>query len=444
LEYLSDGITESVINSLSKSQKVKVIALSSVLRYKGKQVDSQTISRELGVSAMVTGRVVQRPEGISVSVELVNVNDRSRIWGDQYNPKRGDILAIQEEISTKISDNLRLHLSPPERQQLGKRYTQNSEAYQDYLKGRYYAYKDDPEDYQKSLEHYRQAIERDPTYALAYAGMARSYVSLTWEGWLSPAEGWQKAQSAAAHALELDDEVALGHFALAQLHFGRDWDWKAADREHRRALELDPQDPLLHRFAGFFFRALGKWDDAIAQMKRAQELDPLTVETTNALGATYYWARSYDSAIGVYKKSIELDPKDAKTHEFLADVYARKNLFSEAIGELRRAFELNGDEDGGAALANDFQKMGYLPAMRSMYRKRLSLLEDASGQSYVSPINFVVIYAFLDDKDRAIEWLEKAYAEHSPWLALLRDPEFDNIRPDPRFADLFRRVGLPG
>jgi len=444
-EYLSDGITESLIGSLSHLPKLKMIAFGSVLRYKGRPVDAAAIAHDLGVGAIVIGRVTQRGDSLSIGAELVDTRDGSRIWGDQYDAKPTTVLSIQQEISKQISEQLRSDLTGEERRRVTNPHTENTEAYQLYLKGRYFWYKFTPEGYAKSLEFYRKAIEKDPNYAPAYAGIAAYYAAMTWEGQLPPKDGFREVEAALMKALSLDDTLALAHWGVAeQLRFARDWNWPAAEAEYQRAIALDPQDPIIRRFHSQFLRALGRWDEAIAEMKRAMEVDPLGVETNKGLAYTYYWARRYDEAIEQCKKTLEIDANYGPAHELLAEVYGRKGMYKEAIAEEQRVLVLAGDNEGAEAMAQDFARLGYEPTMRSLYQGSLDSLKEALKERYVSPISFAIGYAKLGDKNEAFAWLEKAYAERSPWLTLLKaDPDFDNLRSDPRFAEIVRRVGLP-
>jgi serine/threonine-protein kinase len=445
MEYLSDGLTEGVISGLSQvpQEKLKTIALSPVLRYKGQDVDVQTVGRALGVRAIVLGRVVLRGGALSVSVELVSSQDRTRLWGDKYETPVRDILAVQREIATRISDGLRLQLTRDERQRIAKPQTENAEAYQLYLKGRYHWYKFTPEDYEKSLQYYHQAIERDSGYALAYAGIALTRVTMAYEGLIPPREARREAEAAALKAVAIDDTLGEAHDALAQIRFAYDWNWSSAEQEFRRALSLS-RDPATRRFYGHFLRTLGRWDEAIAQMKAALELDQFSVETSKALGATYFWAGQHDRAIDQYVKTLELDANHAQTHDLLADAYAAKGLYGNALAERRTSLILEGADEAAEALGTDASEEGYRRAMRVLYTQYLAALDEAAASRYVSPMEFAMTYVALGDKEQAFAWLEKAYDERAPWLVSLKsDPAFDPLRSDRRFHDLGRRVGLP-
>jgi serine/threonine-protein kinase len=443
-EYLSDGVTESVIGDLSHLPRLKMIAFGSVLRYKGRPVDAATVARELTVDALVVGRVTPRPDGLEVSAELIDTRDGSRIWGEQYDTKASALLSVQQEISRQVSDQLRSHLSEQEKSLVTRRHTESTEAYQLYLKGRYYWNKFTPESYAKSLEFYSKAIEKDPDYAPAYAGIAACHGAMTWEGQLPPKDGFPQVEAALTKALKLDNTLAMAHWAVAEeLKFGRDWDWPAAEKEYQRAIALDPQDPIILRFHSQFLRALGRWDDAIAEIKRALQVDPLSVETNKSLGTTYYQARRYDEAIEQFKRTLEIEPNYGPVHDLLAEVYARKGMYKEAIAEQQQVFLLDGDKESAEGLGQDFKTLGFERVMRQKAQATLDGLKRESKDAYVSPIPFAITYAQLGDKDEAFAWLEKAHAERSPWLVFLNsDPEFDDLRSDARFTALVRRVGL--
>ena len=386
-EYLSDGVTESVIGSLSRIPKLKVIAFSSVLRYKGKTVDLQEVVSDLPVAAILTGRILQRGDELSITTELVDTRDRSRLWGEQYDQKVTSLLAVQDDIAQKISDHLRQRLSGEEQGRLKKRYTDNAEAYQLYLKGRYHWEQFTPEGYEKSLEYFQQAIDKDPNYALAYAGIAQTLAAMTVEGLLPPKQGQEQAQAALAKALALDDTLAEAHSAKAVWSY-MDWRWPAAEKEFERALELNPALASTRRYYAHCLRNLGRFEQAIQMMKRELELDPLSVETNTNLGQLYSWAKRYDEAIEQFRKTLEIDPNAAGAHDALSDALARKGLYAEALEAKRRSLVLAGDDEAAHTLGSEGTAEGYQKAIRALAREHLALFEELSRQTYVSPMAF--------------------------------------------------------
>ncbi len=441
-EYLSDGVTESVIGSLSRIPKLKVIAFSSVLRYKGRTVDPQEVVRALPVAAILTGRILQRGDQLSVTTELVDTRDGSRLWGEQYDQKLTNLLAVQDDISQKISEHLRQRLTGEERERFKKRYTDNAEAYQLYLKGRYHWEQFTPEGYEKSLAYYQQAIDKDPNYALAYAGSGHTLAAMTIEGLLPPNEGHEQAQAALAKALAIDDTLAEAHLAMAVSN-SSDWRWPAAEKEFQRALDLNPALTQTRRSYARYLRNLGRWEQAIQMMKRELELDPLSVETNTNLGQIYYWAKRYDEAIEQFRKTLEIEPNAAGAHDALSEALARKGLFQEALAAKRRSLVLAGDDEAADILGTEGTAEGYQKGIRALARKQFTLFEEVSKEAYVSPMGFAQLHTILGEKERAFAWLEKAYEERSPWMAYMaNDPAFEALRSDPRFADLVRRVGF--
>jgi serine/threonine protein kinase/Tfp pilus assembly protein PilF len=442
-EYLSDGISESIIANISQLPDLKVMARDTVFTYKNRQGDPRKIGRDLKVEAVVTGRILQHGDTLVIYAHLVNVDDGTELWGQQFNRKIADVISIQEEISREISNNLRLKLTGEQQKLIAKHPTENSEAYKLYLKGRYHWYKFTQEDYEKAIEYFQQAIQKDPNYALAYAGLSHTYSSMAFEGYSPPATACNEARVAARKVNEIDSSLAEAHYALAVLAVGCDWDLITGEREYKRAIELNSNLYYARRFLAHVLRNLGRWQDAITQSKEAQELDPLSPETTYAFGATYYWAGQYDKAIEQHQKAIDLDPNFAKAHDGLADAYARKKMYPEAIAEEQEYLRLAADGEGAEILGKDFEKYGYQKAKQRQFERALQFYDGVVQEQYVSPIFFAIIYAQLNLKDQAFIWLEKAYQEHAPWLVSLKtDPQFENLRSDSRFTDLVKRIGL--
>ncbi len=440
-EYLSDGIAESIINSLSQLPKLRVMASSTVFRYKGQEVDPRKAGQDLRVDAVLTGNLFQRGETLIIKAELVRVSDGTQLWGDEYRRKSSDALAVQEDIAKQISEKLRLRLTSDEQKRLTKHYTENAEAYRFYLKGRYYWNKRTPESLNKGIEYFQQAIDNDPSYALAYAGLADSYSLLgSTTGGLSPRENFPKARAAALKALEIDDALAEAHAALALVRLRYDWDWPAAEREIKRAIELNPNYATTYQWYANYLAIMGRLDEAIAEEKRAQELDPLSLNINTIVARRFYDARQYDQAIEQCQKTLEMDPNFAQAHFTLGQAYEQKTRYEEAIAALTKATTLSPSNPFHvSALGHAYAVSG----QKSEAMKILDQLNELSQRRYVSPHEIAIIYAGLGEKEQAFAWLEKAYADRSWRLPFLKvEPRFDSLRSDPRFADLVRRVGL--
>jgi len=442
-EYLSDGITESIINNLSQLPGLRVMAWSTVLRFKDSKIDPQAIGRDLGVRAVLTGRVFQLRDRLVVKAELVNVADGSQCWGQQYNKNLSDIFAIEEQISAEISDALRLQLSGEQQRRLAKRHTENIEAYHAYLKGRYYWNKRTNKDVKRGMEYFNQAIEQDPCYALAYSGLADSYIILGSFGIasLAPSEAFPKAKEAAVKALEIDDTLAEAHASLADALGNYDWDWLNSEREFRRAIELKPTYATAHHWYAFtYLTAMGRLDDAVAEERRAQELEPLSLIINTNLGTLLYLARKYDEAINQYRKALEIDSNFIIAYWMLGLAYEQKSMFEESITEFQKAVALS----GGSALP--IALLGHAYAMAQQKGDALKVLDDLnelSKHGYTSSYRIAAIYACLEETRQAFEWLGRAYEERDAWLTWLRvDPVFDDLRPDRRFQELLKLVGL--
>ena len=451
-EYLSDGITESLINSLSHLPNLKVISFSSVSRYREQQIDPQAVARDLGVRALLVGKVTQRGDDLLVSAELVDTLDNSHIWGEQYNRKLSGLLALQKEISREISDKLRQRLSGEQKERLTKRYTESTEAYQLYLKGRYHWNKWTPAGWQKSIEYFQQAIEKDPSYALAYVGVANAYAALGFFDVMIPREAAPKAEKAAVKALEIDDTLGEAHAALGGVKYSYDWDWAAAERELNRAIELNPNDEVAHTVYAYYLHSMGRANEGLAEMKQAYELNPLSIRINSGLGDMLAFAhahRQYDQAIEQFRKTIELEPAQwilGSIYWHLGAVYEKKGMYVEAIAEYQKGMNLSGDSDLAAAFEQSYKASGFREAKRVVMQKNLQKMREASKRERVPPLPFAFIYAELGEKEQAFEWLEKAYEERSSALVHLGDGipcTCDALRSDPRFADLLRRIGLP-
>ncbi|MFQ5818329.1 MAG: tetratricopeptide repeat protein, partial [Terriglobia bacterium] len=439
-EYLSDGITESLISNLSQLPNLRIMARSTVFRYKGPEVDPQQAGRELKVGAVLTGRVLQRGDTLIIGAELVDVAQGTQLWGGQYNRKLADIFALQEEISRAIADKLRLRLTGEEEARLARRSTENPEAYQLYLKGRYYWSKRTPDGFQKGLAYFQQAIERDPNYARAYAGVADCY-ALAGYLRLSRQEAMPKAKAAARKALEIDDTLAEAHTSLAYVKHRFDWDWSGAEREFQRAIEVNPNYATAHQWYALYLSTMGRHEEALAAIKRAQQVDPLSLVMSTGVGRILHFARRYDQAIEQYRKTLEMDPNFASTHIDLAMTYEAKGMYDEAVAEYLKGRTLRGErEEDLAALRQAYEESGW----RGYWQKELELLQERSRRSYVAPFMMTLTYLRLEEKEQVLAWLERGYEARGAGLVFLNAVSaFDLLRADPRFQELVRRVGLP-
>ena len=439
LDYLSDGISESLINNLSQLSSLKVISRGSVFKYKGKEVDPQEVARALGVQAIVTGRVMQHGDQLLVSAELVNVSDKTQMWGEQFNRKVTDTLAVQTEISQQIAEKLRLRLTNAEQQQLAKDVKVNPAAYEQLLKGRFYRQKGpSPENLEKAIECFNQAIAIDDKYALAYALLADAYQLMGANSYLDPKEAMPKAEGSARKASELDDGLAEAHYALARIELNN-WYWMGAEQEFKRAIELSPSTALVHSGYALFLSKMGRHDQAISEIKRAMELDPLNINWSANLGYTLYFARQYRQAIEQLKKTMEMDKNYGQGHAILGYTYNATGQYNDAIAEFKDVLRLRGDN------TSDECYLGYALAKagrRSEAEAILKRLE--TTKEYVSPVELADLYMGLDRKEQALSALERGYTAHDPQMQYLGiDSHCDPLRSEPRFQELIRKVGLP-
>ena len=440
-EYLSDGITESLINSLSQLPNLKVMSRDSAFRFKGKETDTQTVGRELGVRAILKGRVTPRGDTLSISAELIDARDSSHIWGQQYDRKLADLDTLREEIAGEMASALRIRLTRADKKRLTKTYTANPEAYQDYLKGRYWWNKTTEEGFDKGIEYFQQAIAKDPTYALAYSGLADCYSSLAESGLGPFQEGYLRAKDAALKAVELDDTLAEAHGSLALIKSSYDWDWSGADKEIRRASELNPSYADAHRLHAEVLWQTGRLNEAIAELKATLELDPLSLDNNDSLGAAFFLARQYDRAIEQEGKVLELDPNFIDAYYFRGVAYLKKSMYKEGMAELEKGMAISPvNPEALTGLGYGYAVTG----RRAEAQEVLDKLNGLSKHEYVSAIWRAKVYAGLEDKEKAFVWLEKAFEDRSIVSVgyIKPNPMFDPLRCDPRFADLLRRTNL--
>ncbi|MCA1623803.1 MAG: protein kinase [Acidobacteria bacterium] len=438
VEYLSDGMTESLISSLSQLPKLNVKARNSVFRYKGKDTSPQQIGNELNVQAILTGRVVQRGDDLTLYLSLIDSKTENQIWGKQYNRKLTNLVVLQTEIARDVSDNLRTKLSGADEQRLVKNYTENAEAYQLYLKGRFHFNRFTEEGFKKSIEYYQQAIDIDDNYALAYSGLSDAYNVLGINGHMPVREAMPKVKSAAEKAVALDDQLPQARLALGAFKYFYEWDLNGAEAEFKRAMELDPGYAVPHELYGYLLRSRGEFDAALAELRKAQELDPLSLLFNGDIGETLRFAGRTAEAIEANKKSLEMDPNFADAHYTLALAYAEYGMQREAVAAINRAIELSDNSTHIKAA------LGQIYAMAGKKSEAYKVIDELLSQErYVSPLDIAMIYARLGENDKAFIWLEKAYDERAGWLIELKtEPAWEKIRSDARFQDLLRRVGL--
>jgi TolB-like protein/Flp pilus assembly protein TadD len=439
LEYLSDGITESIINSLSRLPQLRVLARSSVFSYKGWEVDPKDVGRQLQVKTVLIGKVLQVNEQLVIRVELVETSTGWQLWGEQYHHRLADILEVQEEIAKQVSEQLSLKLTGDQQRQLVKRHTQSIEAYHLYLKGRFFWNKHEKASLKKSIRCFEKAIELDQNYALAFAGLADSYQRLS-NLTLEPRRALPKAMTAAAQAVALDDTLSEAHCAWGWIKIFYDHDWQGAERELRRAIDLNPGAPLPHQRYGSYLTFIGRFEEALKESGLAQELDPLGIQTAVNMANNLSMLKRHGEAINLLRQTLDLEPNARTAHYTLACAYRRQANYAAALREFEKQRELEPDSD--LALGS----IGHVLALngdRVGAKRILAELLDMSERRYISPYSIAVIHIGLHNMDEAFNWIEKLYEECNDWLVWLGvGPEFDPLRSDARFDSLLRRIGL--
>jgi serine/threonine protein kinase/Tfp pilus assembly protein PilF len=440
-EYLSDGLTESIINNLSQLADLKVIARSSVFRYKGKDRDPQAIGRELNVRAVLVGQVKQQGDELRITVELMDVKGNRSIWGATYQRKTADLQTVQNEIAKNVSEKLHLTLTGADQTQLAKSATKSGEAYEAYLKGRYHWNKRTDEGFKQATTFFQEAIVKDPNYALAYTGLADCYTLRSDYGFLAPKEGYALAKGAVTLALKYDESLAEAHTSLASIKAVTDWDWQGAENEYRRAIELNPKYATAHHWYGAQLFVQGRFDEALQQFTEAQQLDPLSLGINKDFAVAYLYARDYDKALAQCRKTLEIEPTFRVMSTYIAQIYELQQKYPEATAELEKVH---------AAVPEDVEityALGQAYALVGRKAEALKISNDLNQpgtQKVDLPKEAAYLYALLGDKERAVEILQRAAENHyMPVAELKMDPRLDELRKDARVVELLQKIGLP-
>ena len=439
-DYLSDGLAESLIFRLSQLPGLKVSPTSSVMRYKDKEADPAKIASELGVDAIMSGRLVKRGDNLGITVELVDARDNRVMWGEQYERKMSDLLDTQREIASTIVQKLQLTLSGSESKGITKQYTNNNEAYQLWMKGRYHFARRTEEEINKSIDAFQQAVALDPNFALAYAGIAESYAVIPSYPYASPADSIPKAKAAVAKALEIDPDLPQAHTVAGMIAATYDWDWAKAESEFKRALELDPNLAITHyRYAWTYLSPMGRHDEAIAEMKKAMELEPLSIAQGANYAAVLMYARRYDEALDQARKTYALDPENPTSKNWLCHTLNIKGMYVESLAISEPTLNGNGNKLLNAA-SYAYAKTGRRKEADDIFNR----WQHPQPPQYVMNYFIAVSYAALDEKDAAIDQLEKAYQNHDWFLQRIKvDPFMDPLRDDPRFDQMVKKLNFP-
>ena len=440
-EYLGPGMADALITRLSSIRHLIVRPTRSVLKYDSLDQDLLLTGRELKVESVLDGKIQRSGDQIRVTVQLVRVSDGVSLWEGTFDQAFTDIFAVQDVISDRVTDAMFVKLTGEEKEELARHYTDDTEAYQAYVKGRYFWNKRTEEGLRSGRDNFQRAIELDPSYAPAYVGLAECYALFSTYGVMPAKEAFPRAEQAALKALELDEQLSEAHASLGVIKYEYNWDWPGADKEFKRALELRPNYATAHQWYGGYLVSVARFDEGIQEIKRAQELDPLSPIINASVGWFLYYARRYDQAIDEGRKAVALDNNSMMAHFFLGQTYLQKGSHADAITELQKAVSQSPDEPQTlAVLAQAYSRAGKKGEAEKILLQILAL----SKRVYVPPYNIAEAYLAIEDRNHAFEWLEKAYSEHSPDLVGLKtEPRLDHVRADARFSDLVRRVGLP-
>lgn len=440
MEYLSDGLSEAVIRRVSQIAGVRVVAWSTVQRYKGREIDPQTAARDLRVQSVLVGSVAVREDGVWMRVELVDAETGWWLWGEEYKRRGVEIQTLSEEIARQITMRVQTQIIPKHRNRWGRPYTQNPEAYSDYLKGRYHWHKLSGESLKKSVAHFEMAVEKDQNFALAHSALADAYVLFAFVALLPPHEALQKARVSALRALEIDDELAEAHASCASITKLYDWDWPKAEREYRRCLELDSNNALARRGYGGYLSALGRTEDALAEVSKAQELDPISLQIGVEVAWNLYMAREYEKALQQAMRTLDMEPEFAATGHVLGLALEQLGKYDEAIERFQKISERSEmHQTVMASLAHTYARCRRTKDAEVI----LDELTVESTKQYVAPYLFGVIHSGLGESEQAVASLQRAFETHDVWMIWLnRDPRFDSLRTEPQFQNLLRRMNF--
>jgi len=439
-EIFADGMTEELISALSKIADLRVIARTSVMRYKNSKKPIGEIGKELNISAILEGSVRKAGNKIRIAIQLVDPETEEQLWSEKYDRDLEDIFAVQSEIAQKVADELEVQIRKTERLNLSKKATDSKEAYTLYLEGRHFLNTRTEESLRKAIELFDKALKKDPQYALAYTGVADSYAVLALLEFLPPKDAFPKARTAAEKALEIDNRLAEAHTSLGVVRFQYDWDWEGAEKEFKRAIELNPSYAPAHQFYADFLKSQGRFDEALSEMSYASALDPLSLSINTGIGHVLYLSRQYDKAIEQYKNTIKLDPNFIQARLWFGRPYLQKRMYNESIAELDQAVALS----GGSTISLAMLGHANGTAGRKVEAKKiLEKLMERSKKQYVPSYWIAMIYVGVGDRDQALKWLERAFQERSSWLVWARvEPRFDSLRQDPTFDSLLVRMRL--
>jgi len=443
-EYFADGMTEELIGRLSRIHGLQVISRTSAMHFKNTQLSVPEIAKLLGVDAIVEGSVIREGSQVRVHAQLIRGATDRHIWAEEYQREYRSILTVQQEVAQSIAERIEISLTPQERGSLASAHPVDPETYEDYLKGRYYFNQRTEGPLNRSIGYFQQAIKRDPSYALAYCGLADAYAVLGFRGGMPSKDALSRAKAAALKAIKLDDTLAEPHASLAFIAETHEWDWATAEREYRRALELSPSDARTHHWYAGYLMYMGRFEDGISEARRARDLDPLSLPLNNALAGRLLVASRYDEALAQVQKTLELNPNFAPAHQTLGWAYLHGGKREEAILEFRKALQLSGTDDADLVLDLGF---AYATAGNGPEARRiLAKLKKLHERGLVPSGSIAILYGALGELNEAFAWLEKAYEERDPQLTYLTVPgrRFDPLRHDPRFQQLVHRIGLPG